>query len=71
MAYQWSGASTDPQSDVGSRFTDLRLSPSFVEWMIGAPAGWSDPDCRLSATEFKSNSEGSSANTSWGSNEID
>jgi hypothetical protein len=41
------GASTDPQSDDGSRFTDLRLSPSSVEWMIGAPAGWSDPDCPL------------------------
>jgi DNA (cytosine-5)-methyltransferase 1 len=52
-----------PQSAAGSRFTDLRLSPSFVEWMIGAPDGWSDPDCRLSATEFKSSSDDSLANT--------
>jgi hypothetical protein len=57
------GASTDPQSDGGSRFTDLRLSPSFVEWMIGAPAGWSDPDCPLSAMEFKSNSGALQGNT--------
>jgi hypothetical protein len=33
---------------------DLRLSPWFVEWMMGAPEGWSDPDCPLSATEFSS-----------------
>lgn len=40
----------------GHPLSDLRLSPYFVEWMIGAPPGWSDPDCPLSATEFKSNS---------------
>jgi DNA (cytosine-5)-methyltransferase 1 len=34
----------------------VRLNPSFVEWMIGAPDGWSDPDCPLSATEFRSRS---------------
>jgi len=51
------GASTSPQSDDGSRFTDLRLSPSFVEWMIGAPPGWSDPDCPLSATDYRSRSQ--------------
>jgi len=57
------GASTSPQSDAGSRFRDWRLSPSFVEWMIGAPAGWSDPDCPLSAMEFKCSSDGSPGNT--------
>jgi hypothetical protein len=57
------GASMSPPSDDGSRFTDLRLSPSFVEWMIGAPAGWSDPDCRLSAMEFRSSSASSPGNT--------
>jgi DNA (cytosine-5)-methyltransferase 1 len=57
------GARTDPPSDDGSRFTGLRLSPSFVEWMIGAPPGWSDPDCPLSAMEFNSSSAGSSGNT--------
>ena len=66
VAHEWSGASTDQPSDAGSRFTDLRLSPSFVEWMIGAPDGWSDPDCPLSAMEFRSNLDGSSANTSSG-----
>lgn len=56
------GVSSDQQSDDGSRFTDLRLSPSFVEWMIGAPDGWSDPDCPLSAMEFRCSSEGSPGN---------
>jgi len=36
----------------GRRSSDLRLSPWFVEWMMGAPAGWSDPACQHSATEF-------------------
>jgi hypothetical protein len=56
------GASTSQPSDDGSRFTDLRLSPSFVEWMMGAPAGWSDPDCPPSAMEFRSSSEDSRGN---------
>ena len=50
------GEGTDPPSGDGKPSTALRLSPSFVEWMIGAPIGWTDPDCPLSATEFKSNS---------------
>ncbi|MGA2929552.1 MAG: hypothetical protein ABSG43_26895 [Solirubrobacteraceae bacterium] len=54
VAYGWSGASTSPRSAAGSRSRGLRLSPWFVEWMIGAPAGWSDPACRLSVTEFRS-----------------
>jgi hypothetical protein len=58
------GPSTDQPSSAGKTSTVLRLSPSFVEWMIGAPAGWSDPDCPLSATEFRSKSEGSPAPTS-------
>jgi hypothetical protein len=57
VAYLWSGASTDPPSDGGRPSTDLRLSPWFVEWMMGLPDGWSDPDCALSATEFKSRQE--------------
>ena len=48
------GASTSPPSDDGKPSTAPRLSPWFVEWMIGAPPGWSDPDCPLSATEFAS-----------------
>jgi hypothetical protein len=55
-----SGVSTAQPSEGGKRSTDLRLSPWFVEWMIGLPQGWSDPDCPLSATEFKSNSASSS-----------
>lgn len=51
-----SGDRIAPPSDAGKPSSDLRLSPSFVEWMIGAPAGWTDPDCPLSATEFKSRS---------------
>lgn len=56
VAYEWSGASTRQQSGDGKRSMDLRLSPWFVEWMLGLPPGWSDPDCPLSATEFKSSS---------------
>jgi hypothetical protein len=49
------GASTNPPSDAGNEPSDdRRLSPWFVEWMMGAPEGWSDPDCPLSATEFSS-----------------
>jgi hypothetical protein len=53
------GAATDPRSDGGSRFTDLRLSPSFVGWMMGTPrcsecgAEWSDPACPHSVTLYK------------------
>jgi hypothetical protein len=53
-ASQSTGASTDPQSSDGSASTGLRLNPSFVEWMMGLPQGWSDPDCPLSATAFTS-----------------
>jgi hypothetical protein len=54
VAFLWSGASSSRPSDAGKRSTAPRLSPWFVEWMMGAPAGWTDPDCRLSATEFTS-----------------
>jgi DNA (cytosine-5)-methyltransferase 1 len=53
VAYEWSGGRMARRSGAGKQSTDLRLSPSFVEWMIGAPQGWSDPDCPLSATEFR------------------
>jgi hypothetical protein len=71
VAYLWSGGATTRQSGDGSKSTALRLSPWFVEWMIGAPPGWSDSDCLLSAMEFKSRSEGSPATMSsgWKSNE--
>jgi len=64
VAYEWSGATTSPPSDAGKPSTGLRLSPWFVEWMIGAPPGWSDPDCPLSATEFSASSASSPAPTS-------
>jgi hypothetical protein len=60
------GATTSQPSGAGKPSPALRLSPWFVEWMMGVPAGWSDPDCPLSATEFKSRSASSSGNTSWG-----
>jgi hypothetical protein len=54
-----SGADTRPRSEDGkSSSAGLRLSHWFVEWMMGAPDGWSDPDCRLSATEFSSRQAG-------------
>lgn len=62
VAYRWSGEATSPPSGAGRPSTGLRLSPWFVEWMIGAPLGWSDPDCPLSATEYRSIWA-----TSWGS----
>jgi hypothetical protein len=52
--WEFLGAPTNPPSTDGSTSTGLRLSPWFVEWMMGAPEGWSDPDCPLSATEFRS-----------------
>jgi hypothetical protein len=69
VAYLWSGGNTGQQSADGKPSSAVRLSPWFVEWMIGAPPGWSDSDCPLSATEFKSRLEGSSASTSWTSSE--
>jgi hypothetical protein len=50
-----SGPSTSPPSGDGSAPSDgLLENPCFREWLLGAPAGWSDPDYPLSATEFKS-----------------
>lgn len=49
-----SGEPMSPPSDAGKRSTAPRLSPLFVEWMMGAPSGWTDPDCPLLATEFRS-----------------
>ena len=60
--YESAGVHTSPLSTDGKRSSaDLVLNPSFVEWMMGAPDGWSDPDCPLSATEFSSRQAGSSA----------
>lgn len=64
-----SGATTSPPSGAGNKSPVLRLSPSFVEWMIGAPQGWSDPDCPLSATEFRCRSRTSAGSTSSNSSE--
>ncbi len=62
--WEFLGAPTVPPSDAGKKSTDLRLSPWFVEWMMGAPDGWSDPGCLLSATEFRSRSASSPGGTS-------
>ncbi len=66
LEYRWSGAYTDPQSAAGKRWSAERpsLSALFEEWMLGLPLGWSDPACVLSATEFRSSSASSPANTS-------
>lgn len=70
LAFQWelSGVSTSPPSDAGKRSPEMLLRPCFVEWMLGLPDGWSDPDSPLSATEFKSRSDASPASTSSSSN---
>lgn len=72
LVHKWSesessGESTPEPSSDGKRSSVPRLNPSFVEWMMGAPEGWTDPDCPLSATEFKSRlgfSSDSSSNAS-------
>lgn len=63
------GDRTSPRSDDGKQRSDApRLSPWFVEWMLGVPSGWTDPDCPLSATEFRSRSANSPGSTSSSSN---
>lgn len=64
FAYETSGASTREPSPDGSKSPAPLLSPYFVEWMLGLPAGWSDPDCPLSATAFSSKRGSSSADAS-------
>jgi hypothetical protein len=58
------GAATPTPSPDGKKSPAPFLNPCFVEWMLGAPAGWSDPDCPHSATEFKCRLGYSSANAS-------
>jgi hypothetical protein len=53
------GAPTATPSSAGSESSDVpRLNPCFVEWMMGAPDRWTDPDCPLSATAFSSRRPG-------------
>lgn len=69
VAYEWSGASTDPPSTAGKPSTGLRLNPSFVGWMMGEPTcsecgrGWTDSDCPHSVTAYTSTSARSSGST--------
>jgi hypothetical protein len=56
-----SGPNTSPPSADGNTPSDgLLENPCFREWLLGAPEGWSDPDCPLSVTEFRSKPD-----TSW------
>lgn len=55
------GEPTPEPSPDGKKSPAPLLNPCFVEWMLGLPEGWSDPDCPLSATEFKSRLASSSA----------
>jgi hypothetical protein len=48
------GAATPEQSPDGKKSPAPLLNPSFVAWMLGMPAEWSDPACPLTATEFSS-----------------
>ena len=62
LVYLSNGAATSPPSDGGKQSTALRLSPSFVGWMLGTAtcgecgAEWTDPACRHSVTAFRSTS---------------
>ena len=41
--------------ELGHRYPSLighYIHPEFVEWMMGFPAKWTNPDCRLSATQL-------------------
>lgn len=68
VAYTWSGGTTVRRSADGKRSTGQRprLSPEFVEWMMGTPScnecgrGWTDSACPHSATAFTSMSDGCS-----------
>lgn len=60
---------TPLRSSDGKKSPAPLLNPCFVEWMLGLPAGWSDPDCPLSAMEFKSKSDAISENASSTSRE--
>jgi len=55
------GATTRPRFSDGKKPPAPLLNPCFVEWMLGAPEGWSDPDCPHSAMAFKSRLASSSA----------
>jgi hypothetical protein len=57
------GASTPPQSTAGKKPLGLRRNPSFREWLMGAPEGWTDPASQLSATEFSSKPPATSASS--------
>lgn len=65
-----SGATTKPPSNDGKKSPAPLLNPCFVEWMLGMPEGWSDPDCPLSATEFRCRLATSSARSSSSSGEV-
>jgi hypothetical protein len=54
------GASTSQPFAAGKTSSGgLRLNPSFVEWMMGLPQGWSNPALPLSAMEFSCRLAGS------------
>lgn len=41
--------------EIGDRIPSLigkRIHPEFVEWMMGFPQDWTNPDCKLSATQL-------------------
>jgi len=41
--------------EIGARAPSLigkRIHPKFVEWMMGFPEEWTNPDCKLSATQL-------------------
>lgn len=60
------GEITPPPSTGGDGSSDApRLNPSFVEWMMGLPDGWTDTGSPLSATEFSSRPDGSADDGSW------
>lgn len=58
------GASTPEPSTDGKKSPAPLLNPSFVAWMLGAPADWCDPSSLLTATEYRSMRAASSENNS-------
>lgn len=42
-------------AEIGTRVNSLigkRIHPQFVEWMMGFPPEWTNPECKLSATQL-------------------
>lgn len=52
---KWGGRGIATIGMIGTMFPFLigkKVHPKFVEWMMGFPEDWTNPDCNLSATQL-------------------